>query len=182
MENFSSFIAKRLIPELKFKPEKEKAASFAIILEDGQSLSVQDVGEIKERTSLSPLFFVISPKRTLDISRRYARILNGRLAFARGFSEATELISKLSFTVSESLFGSYVSFFAGTPVYIPDGVPILHSFIEETKRCALPDGIFIPYKKNKTEDIGSLTVNCLDFDLAAKKERDLSRSLFICLN
>ena len=171
MENFSRYISEKLIPNPNITPREKSSNSFAVILEDGQSISIQDVCKIKERTSLSPLFFVISPTRTLDISRRYSRILDGRLALAKSYSSAVELLSNLSFTVCESLFGSYVSFFAGTPTYICDNSPLSRTFIREVSVCSLPEDIFIPFQKNKTEKIRRVDTNAASFALARKKLR-----------
>ncbi len=183
MEIFSNFVSENLIPEIKFKAENKKRHSFAVILEDGQSISIQCLEKIRERTSLSPIFFVISASRTLDISRKYARVLDERLAVAQGLGSAVKLLSEFAFTVSESISGSYISFFAGTPVYLSNTSPLSRSFIEEMKKCSLPNGIFMPYKKNRTEKIGCVNTTSSDFALATKKLRadfgtKLSRHLF----
>ena len=177
MEFFKKMIVKRLIPEVIAKKSK-RANSFGVVLKNGETLRVQSLAEIRKRTSLSPIFFVISEGDSLDISRRYARCLGERLVFVSSLGDAVRIISETAFTVSESISGCYISFFAGTPVYLEDSSELSRSFIKEIKTSSVSEDIFIPYSKNKTEKIGNSVNKIPDFALATKKLRaDFSTKL-----
>ena len=109
---YSKILPEVLIPAVSGFKKKGEARGFGVILEDGSKISIEGVAKIKRKTSLSPLFFITGRGFCLDISRRYARHLDGGLVFLRRFADTERLFSELSFSLSETLLGAFASFFS----------------------------------------------------------------------
>ena len=165
---FSRILPTMLIPNLSPANNKCEKKSFGVVLYDGSGISINGLLGIKETSSLDPFFFVTG-HGALDISRRYARRLNARLAYLTSFGDAVRLFSELSFSVSENLFGAYASFSSGTPSYLSTLSAKNRTFLLEMKRCDIPQGIFMPYSDG--EKIKKTGASPSDFHIAVKKLR-----------
>ena len=85
MRNFERFFSFSLSSEIMPDIERVKYASlktsFALILKGGESLSANEIDEIRSRTSLSPLF-VSTQSSDTALLRSYARRLGAPLVNA----------------------------------------------------------------------------------------------------
>lgn len=158
LAKFYFSLAEELIPEIAERPissDKE----FAVILENGDTLSAVDIERISESTSLVPIFFVISRDESLDISRLYSRWLGAPTVIPKSLRDAVSAISECNFSVSEKSDGALLSFLAGTPAYLNSGSRGCREIIADFSKSAFFSSMFIPYTKGRINLIKRVSVD-----------------------
>ena len=159
------------MPDLSRFKSRTPEAKFALILNTGETLSISDVLDIKERTELSPLFFDVRGFSKSDLLRSYARGLGASIARIETSGNFAFAIRECAFAVCEEAEGAFLSFLSHTPTSINAGDPRCRALIGKMIKLNLSSEMLIPYTKNRTTFIGLPKVAEEDFSLAIQKIR-----------
>ena len=153
---FSDNVSCEITPELSQIRRRRRQECFALFLCTGETLSVQDIINIQNRTGLSPLFFALARNEKLDVSRSYARSLCAQVFRPQTKYDAIRAMKACNFSISEELLGVVLSFLSHTPAYVNAGCAECRKFIGEISCLDYQDFILIPYTKNKTAHISRI--------------------------
>jgi len=172
MQNINKFaysVANEIAPDLKKRTNLFNCGCFALILNDGSSLTIGDVGEISKRLALRPVFIAFDTNGEFDRSRCFSRFFNSKVLIPKTKNEFHNAISECEFTVSENIAGAYFSLLSHKPSYLNAKFGACRTFIAELISMGCDENIIIPYTKNRTEIIKKVRVHDSDFSYIINK-------------
>ena len=147
--SFSFSLSSEIMPDIEGVKSASLKTSFALILKGGESLSANEIDEIRSRTSLSPLF-VSTQSSDTALLRSYARRLGAPLVNAGESADIAKRLAGCAFSVSEEIHGALLSLLSLTPAYVDAGDTDCRRLIARTSSLDMPRGVIIPYTKNRT--------------------------------
>ncbi len=157
-------ICEEIMPNIPPRKKSAEAKSFALMIRSGESLAPSHVSEIGARTKLSPVFITFSQGAPLDVSRLYARALGAKLFLPRSAAAATEILNTCNFSICESEEYAIFSLSAKIPTYINASCPKCRNFAARLCASGTPPSVIVPYTKNRTEEISTLSPREADFE------------------
>ena len=170
-EGFSYSVASELLPSLSQKNNTADRNKFALFLTRGETLTAEEVMRIRNRCSLTPLFFALSRDGELDVARSYARRLDTSVAIPKNLFEFAYALKECYFSISEDTVGGVLSFFSDTPAYLNSGSENCRAVIGELTKYGISYPIFMPYTKNRSHLINKPRFSDNEFFRAKKKLR-----------
>ena len=168
---FSYSIAEEITPDLSGFKNQTPATKFALILNSGETLSISDISDIRERTELSPLFLDVRGFTKSELVRSYARSLGASIVKADTSKSFAFAIRECGFAISEEAEGAFLSFLSHTPAYINAGDPKCRALIGRISNLDFSPEMIIPYTKNRASCIKLPIVSKEAFPLAIQKIR-----------
>jgi hypothetical protein len=171
-EGFSYSVASELLPSLSQKNNIADRNKFALFLAGGETLAAEDVMRIRNKCCLEPVFFALTRDLELDVARSYARKLDSTVRIPKNLFEFAYALKECSFSISEDAVSGVLSFFSDTPAYLNSGSEDCRAVIGELTKHGISYPFFIPYTKNRSHLIRSITVSDNEFLRAKKKLRN----------
>ncbi len=163
-------IAEEIFPNINI-PKQALKKKFGLILTGKSTLAACDIMSIAERVGYAPLFFVISRKSGLYISRMHARFLGARVILPRTAAGFCKSAFDCAFNIAESTDGMLISFLSGIPTYYPSESRECGKLAKELISLGAPSSHLIGYERGKSSLIGSMHKELTDFSECIRKLR-----------
>lgn len=154
--DFLFSMCEEIMPKLPLRTRERMHDSFALMVNDGETLSPMQIAEISQRNKLFPVFITFSTGRSLDVSRLYARALGATLFMPRSSAASFKILTACNFSICEGLESAIISLCAGVPAYVNASSRKCRSFVAALTQGGISPCVLSPYTKNRTEHISKL--------------------------
>ncbi len=161
-----------LIPRMNVKVQKK---DFALMLSDGNSLSLSEIKEIINKTSLSPLFFRWQGNSKTDKTNRYIRFFGASQVTVGSLNDFNKLTRNVAFAITDCSWGIIPSILSHTPLYVDARESESRRLISTLMECVNIEKILTPFSKNITDKINKVGANSSDFEYVINTLKKLTR-------